>query len=73
MTDNFLVIGAGWICGLLILALIVGVAIRAMTSPGGNNGESESEDKALEILRKRYAAGDITEEEFEHMKEELEH
>ncbi len=70
MTDNFLVIGAGWICGLLILALIVGVAIRAMTSPGKN--DRKSEDEALEILRKRYAEGEITEEEFEHMKEELE-
>jgi putative membrane protein len=39
--------------------------------PGGHNREGGETDSALEILKKRYAKGEITKEEFEHMKKDI--
>ena len=78
------VAGGGWSWGLLMAlgglsmlafwgALIVGIVllIRWATGPGtgerGRTGES-----ATEILRRRYAAGEITADEYEQMRKRLE-
>jgi putative membrane protein len=50
-----------------ILFLIIYVILREV-SPR----ESEEHNKALEILKERYARGEITQEEFQKMREELE-
>ena len=65
-----------WGIGMMVMMLvfwgvvIVGivVAIRWMVSQGG---PSRSTDAALDILRQRYARGDITKEEFEAKKRDL--
>lgn len=54
--------------GFGILTLIVFLVVRA--SKGGLMVGSES-GKALEILKERYAKGEITEEEFKKIKKEL--
>lgn len=54
--------------GLGLLILIVYLLIKA--SKGGFKTGSES-GKALEILKERYAKGELTEEEFKSMKKEL--
>ena len=39
--------------------------------PGGYHREDGETDSALEILKKRYAKGEITKEEFEQMKKDI--
>ena len=51
--------------GLVIAGLVVG--IRWLVSHGGGSGPA----RALEILRERYARGEITREQFETMKRDL--
>lgn len=59
--------------GLVLLALFVLAAVwlyQQVTGPGAG-GSGTGGDDALEILRSRYAKGEISEEEFRRMKREL--
>jgi putative membrane protein len=62
-----------WIFWLILLVLVV-FAIRAVAgSAGAGSGTSQSTDESpLEILKKRYARGEIDEEEFKRRRRELE-
>jgi putative membrane protein len=66
--------GGGWFFGLLwflLIAWLVWTLVRAMGG-GGSPGESRAaSDRALEILRERYARGEIDRETFERMKRDL--
>jgi putative membrane protein len=76
--------GGGWSWGLLMAlgglsmlafwgALIVGIVllIRWASGPSVVHGNRSSES-AIEILKRRYAAGEITGEEYEQMRKRLE-
>lgn len=56
-----------WIVAIIILVVLVRW-IMASSRGIGNNGTKET---AHDILKKRYASGDITKEEFERMKRDL--
>jgi putative membrane protein len=58
-----------WLFWLVLIVLIV-VVVRAVASGTGNR--SGIEESPLEILRKRYARGEIDEEEFNRKRRELE-
>ena len=71
--------GGGWLWSILNIVFwvlaIVGIffLIRWIATSGRQSGrETRSEDSALEILRKRYAQGEINKEEFEEKKRDLE-
>ncbi|NOY16943.1 MAG: SHOCT domain-containing protein [Gammaproteobacteria bacterium] len=57
-----------WIFWILIIVAIVAL-FRGMSN--SRSGTSSSEGP-IEILRKRYANGEISDEEFEHRRKELE-
>jgi putative membrane protein len=78
-----MMMGGGWFIGLIVLVLIlllVGGGIAAVVwfvaqssrSPGEGSGQApRRESEALEVLRRRYAAGEIDREEFQRMREEI--
>jgi putative membrane protein len=67
----------GWILIIiLIVVLIYALAGRGMQRPhdfpgGSYKGERQDPETPLDILKKRYARGDISREEFEQMKKDL--
>ncbi len=61
--------GIGWIFMLLFLVfVIVGVMALIRWLIGGSSGK---ESRALDILKERYAKAEITKEQFEHMKRDI--
>ena len=62
--------GYGWIApaavGIILLVIILYFLFRG---PGAQN---KKEGSSLEILRERYAKGEITKEQFEEMRKDLE-
>lgn len=67
----------GWFFGpmmmLLFVALLVGAAIVVIRLFGTDRlGGTGRTDRALEILRERFAKGEITKQEFDEMRKALE-
>ena len=61
-----------WLIGLLFwIAIIAGIVllVRWLIDQGKLKGQPQ--DSALDILKKRYARGEIDREQFENMKREL--
>jgi len=70
--DDRFILGIGLFIVTLILVLVIGgivFFIRIVTS--GSRKRPETADSILEILKTRYAKGEITREEFEQMKKDL--
>lgn len=64
--------GIMWIVWILIIGLIVWAVIalaRGVSQPTGS--DSGYSDSALNMLKKRYAHGDISKEEYEEKKRDL--
>jgi putative membrane protein len=60
--------GVFWI--LIIVAIIFLIRWLVVSSRAGSHGQ-KPEETALEILKKRYARGEINQEEFEQKKRDL--
>ena len=67
--------GMGWwmpVVGIVILGLIVCSVIALTKSAGGTSGQGSNKHiSALEILKERYARGEIGKEEFEEKRKNL--
>jgi len=70
--------GVGWVMGIINIifwvAVIIGVVylIKWLSSSSKQKGqEGKSVDSALDVLRERYAKGEISREEFEEKKKVL--
>ncbi len=58
----------GWFFWIIILVLLVFIIIRLV----GNRQQSPTQNETpLDVLKKRYANGEITKEQFEEMKRDL--
>lgn len=65
--------GLGMILWLVLLVAVVVIVIRLASGDGGDgSAEGGKESDALEILRRRYAAGEISHEEYEEKRRSLE-
>nr|WP_321164391.1 SHOCT domain-containing protein [Halolamina sediminis] len=71
--------GGGWglfgagmgLWGLLWMALLLGVPLYAVYTILDRDS-SGSEERSLSVLRERYARGELSDEEFERRRQELE-
>ena len=69
----------GWIIGGLMMLLFWGgliallfFAIRALSSSQKQTGNTASGETALDILKRRYAQGEIDKTEYESMRRDIE-
>jgi putative membrane protein len=60
--------GLGWIIGLLVLVAIIWMISQTLNK---NNNSAPPEKSALDILKERYARGEIDKEEFDDRKQDL--
>lgn len=57
------------IIGLVIWAIVA--LVRGLSQPSGSNSSSTRPDSALEILKSRYAKGEIGKEEYDEKRKDL--
>ena len=60
-----------WIGLILIIVVIVILFKNTGMLEGNSNGRNTSSKSPLDILKERYARGEISEEEYERMKKNL--
>jgi putative membrane protein len=58
-----------WIIFLIVIGLLIYFIVQGQKTKGQTPTQNESH---LDILKKRYAKGEITKEEYERMKKDLE-
>jgi putative membrane protein len=58
-----------WIIFLVVVGLLIYFIVHAQKTKGQTPTQNESH---LDILKRRYAKGEITKEEYERMKKDLE-
>jgi putative membrane protein len=56
--------------GLVMWGIVA--LVRGLSQPSGSDSVSSRPDSALEVLKKRYARGEINKEEYEEKKKDLE-
>jgi len=61
--------GWGWIIGLIVLVLVIWVIVRSVGSASSQS--LNKEETPLDVLKKRYARGEIDKQEFEEKKRDL--
>ena len=64
-------LGFGWLFMAIFWILVILGVMYFVKSITGSKKVEEKEDTALDILKKRYAKGEITKEEFDRMKDDL--
>jgi len=60
-----------WIFRIAVILLIVWVIVHGSNRNQKNNNNQRVRDTPLDIIKRRYANGEITKEEFEIMKKDL--
>ena len=56
---------------IAVIGLIIWAVVAAVRRPGEPDGPARSADSALEILKRRYARGEINKQEYEERKKDL--
>lgn len=72
MHDGFGFHGFGWLLWLIILGAVIYLVARLLSSRPTRRPDAAPPESALEKLKKRYAAGEISQKEFEQKKKEIE-
>jgi putative membrane protein len=62
----------GWIFWLVVIGAIVWLIINQSNRSRNQNQISSPNESPIDILKKRYAKGEINKEQFDQMKKDLE-
>jgi putative membrane protein len=62
--------GFAWIIGLILLVLVIVLIIRSFNQ-NAVTGNQSGNKQAIDILKERYARGEINKEEFELKKKDI--
>lgn len=65
------IMGIGWIWMLLFWVLIICCLVYAIRTMVLRSTRGVGNEKPIDILKKRYARGEITKDEFDRMKDDL--
>ena len=60
--------GSGWIVGIIVLVIILGLVAIVMSQKKNNRLKEKS---PLDIIKERYARGEISKEEFEEKRRSI--
>ncbi len=73
MAGGYYGMGGGfmWLFPLIGLGIFLYVIYMIFSRTNSNNNFKGNDESALEVLKKRYARGNITKEEFDGMKKDL--
>jgi putative membrane protein len=63
--------GLGWLFMIIFWGFVVLGVVYLVTLIAKGGEKKSHEDSALEVLKKRYARGELSREEFEKMKDDL--
>ncbi len=63
--------GFGWIFMMAFWALVILGVVYLVKLIAGGSKSGQSDESALDILKKRYAKGEISKEEFEARKKDI--
>jgi putative membrane protein len=66
-----MVFGLGWLAMIIFLVLPVLGIIFLVKLIAGSPKKGDKEETAIDILKKRYAKGEISKEEFDRIKNDL--
>ena len=58
-----------WLILIVVVVLVAALLLRSTRGPGTGSGRTET---PLDVARRRYAQGEISREEFERIKRDLE-
>jgi putative membrane protein len=72
MSDGFMTWGGGFMWLFWIVLIVVFVMLIKSITGGSSSTDASHHETPLDILKKRYAKGEIDEEEFERRRKELE-
>jgi putative membrane protein len=61
--------GFGWILGLFFIAVIIWIVVKTVNQ--NNNIRNSGSKSAIDILKERYARGEIDKKEFDERKKDL--